>query len=257
MAVAIPIIIILVLAVVTTIVARGEPSHAPPTGVLVTRDAATRDRGDDRRSCRGAVDVDRARDHRTRARRRHPRHRTRTSREAPRRRRHRLGAGRRRRARRLPPPVPQPGPRRPWSALARRASAPRASASCGRRGLVGLRRQDRRRQDQRHHRLHHVARRALLHSRSPRVRTAVPGRGPAARPRRSTARSPTRAWKPGSSRSTSGACTSAVACRGARPRSGSSARATAPSTTASARRRRARRPVGSTGSRSLVSGGEP
>ena len=75
------------------------------------------------------------------------------------------------------------------------------------------------------------------------------------RPRRCTARSPTRVWSRASSRSTSGVSTSAVASRGARRRSGSSARATARSTTGSARRRPAPPPAASTASQIIVGGG--
>ena len=57
------------------------------------------------------------------------------------------------------------------------------------------------------------------------------------------------AWSRATSRCTRSACTSAAACRGARARSGSSARATARSTTGSARSRVARPPVASTASR--------
>ena len=83
---------------------------------------------------------------------------------------------------------------------------------------------------------------AVLRSRGARLR-ACSTRPPTSRPRRrSTAPSPTPAWNRDSSRCTSAACTSAAACRGARPRSGSSARATARSTTGSARRRPVRPP---------------
>ncbi len=121
--------------------------------------------------------------------------------------------------------------------------------------LGRLRRQDRRRQDQRHRRLHRheqcarsTCRRRARTSCSTRRRTCP-------RPRRSTARSRTPGWSRDTSRSTSGACTSGAACRGVRRRSGSSARATVRSTTGSARRRPAPRRVASTGSASTSSGG--
>ena len=62
------------------------------------------------------------------------------------------------------------------------------------------------------------------------------------RPRPSTTRASSPAWSRASSRCTRSARTSAAGCRRARPASGSSARATARSTTASARRRPALRP---------------
>ena len=97
-----------------------------------------------------------------------------------------------------------------------------------------------------------------------RRRTTCPRRAPTcSRTRRPTCRRRRRcpstsrsspAWSRGSSRCTRSACTSAAGCRGARPRSGSSARATARSTAGSARRRAARRRAGSTTSWSRIAG---
>ena len=83
-----------------------------------------------------------------------------------------------------------------------------------------------------------------LHRRLPEGGPPEGEEGPAYDPRSSPG------WRRATSRSTRSACTSAAACRGARARSGSSARATARSTTGSARRRAARRPAASTASRS-------
>ena len=106
-------------------------------------------------------------------------------------------------------------------------------------------------QDQRHRRLHRRASGALLHPRGARLRPAVPAGRPARRRRRSTAPVTYAGMEQGYRRP----LPEVRAPRLPRPvvpdaRSGSSARATARSTTGSARRRPARRPVASTASRS-------
>ena len=115
-----------------------------------------------------------------------------------------------------------------------------------------LRRQGQRRQARRHPRRTSTTNAAAVLRRRRRARTSCqyPKDDAARRPKKvyKPDRS-TPAWSRASSRSTSGACTSAAASRCARRRSGSSARATARSTTGSARRRPARRRAVSTASR--------
>ena len=92
----------------------------------------------------------------------------------------------------------------------------------------------------------------------PEARTYIqpyPSERVAERPRRSTTTTSTRAWSRASSPCTRSACTSAAASRGASRRSGSSAPATARSTTGSARSATVRRRVASTASRRSSRGG--
>ena len=247
MAVAIPIIIIIVVGIATVMVAR-EPAR-PHDGRAVTRDAPARlvDRAGD---CLRGVLLDRSRDNRTRARRRDACDlRERAGQARPRRSGH-LGAGRRGGARRVAPAVPQPRPPHHRRLLGRRVRR-RVSRLPVADGNRRIRRQGRGREDQRHHRGHPGTSAALLRSRG-RARTSSSTRRPTC-PKAQEGLQPDHIRGDGSrdsSRSTSAAYTSVAACRGASRRSGSSAPATVPSTTASARRRRARRRVASTASRS-------
>ena len=151
--------------------------------------------------------------------------------------------------RRHPPAVPQPRHRRRLRASASPASAPPCIAFLWPQRQRRLRLEDHAsarsttsRPD------HRRGQRLRLLPRGPHVDHRVPGRGARQGRSRSTRRPSWPAWRPGSSRSTRSACTSAAACRSASRRSGSSARATARSTTRSVRRRAARRRVASTAS---------
>ena len=252
MAVAIVIVIILLAAAVTVFLTASR--RRPTTGTL-SRETRSRDQSVEAATRARGIDVDRARSDRPRTRRRHRENIAGRRRRARRRRRRRVGAGRRGRARRHPPPVPQPRAARRvgFSAGVFGIGDPRLPVADR---VERLRRQGRRRQHRRHPRsdlrqAEAVLRPARQDVHHPYPKDALPGReeGRVVQARAAAG------MEKGSSPSTSAACTSAVACRGASRRSGSSAPATARSTTRSARSGTARRRVVSTGSPLTVSGG--
>ena len=165
-----------------------------------------------------------------------------------------VGAARSRDPRRHPPPVPQPLHHRRVGLrpLGVRRVAHRLPVAVV---LGRLRLEDPRRQLRRHQPEDRRRQRLRLLPRGPHVDHRVPGVRPRQGPAASTPSTCSPAWRPASSRSTRSACTSAAGCRSARPRSGSSAPATARSTTGSARRRAARRLAASTASPLTVDGG--
>ena len=178
MAVAIPIIVILVVAVATTIVLAANRQRG--TTGLLSRETKHRDSGAEARRGRRALHLDRARDDRARARRRDAR----------------AAAACRPSAAAATSRVGSRSTRRS-SASSRRQFLNRGLAATVGFSVAGfgaaclgflwptgssrLRRQDQRRQDRRHHRRDPGEGRALLHPRGTRLRAAVPRGGPPGR----------------------------------------------------------------------------